>query len=131
MLQVNKFYDPRGGTERVLFDLEDGLRALGHEVGIFAGSHAGNRASAGPSWFVPERNYESPSFAERVGHAMGTLYDRGARNHLAQALDEFFRVRVASLRSLLGLGAKDHGKLGIIPHPLPHNIHRTVLARPD
>jgi glycosyltransferase involved in cell wall biosynthesis len=89
VLQVNKFYGPRGGTERVLFDLEDGLRQRGHEVGIFAGFHARNRPSVGPSWFVPERNYDSPSFAERVGHAMGTLYDRGARNHLAQALDEF------------------------------------------
>jgi polyphosphate kinase len=46
-------------------------------------------------------------------------------------LDEFFRVRVASLRSLLRLGAKDHGKLGINPHRLLHDIHRTVLAQQE
>ena len=34
ILQVNKFYGPRGGTERVLYDLEDGLRERGHEIGL-------------------------------------------------------------------------------------------------
>lgn len=89
ILQVNKFYDPRGGTERVLYDLEDGLRERGHEVGIFAGQHAANRHCAGPSWFVPERDYESPGLRERIDHAIATLYNHNARRHFAQALDEF------------------------------------------
>ncbi|MEX2048131.1 MAG: polyphosphate kinase 1 [Gemmatimonadota bacterium] len=46
-------------------------------------------------------------------------------------LDEFFRVRVASLRSLLRLGTGDASKLGISPHRLLHDIHRIVLAQQE
>jgi polyphosphate kinase len=41
-------------------------------------------------------------------------------------LDEYFRVRVASLRTLLRLGKGDVEKLGISPHRLLHDIHRIV-----
>jgi hypothetical protein len=46
-------------------------------------------------------------------------------------LDEYFRVRVASLRSLLRLGKGDKAKLGIDPHRLLHDIHRIVLAQQE
>lgn len=46
-------------------------------------------------------------------------------------LDEYFRVRVASLRTLLRLGKVDAGKLGIDPHRLLHDIHRIVLAQQE
>jgi len=46
-------------------------------------------------------------------------------------LDEYFRVRVASLRSLLRLGKDGHAKLGIDPHRLLHDIHRIVLAQQE
>lgn len=46
-------------------------------------------------------------------------------------LDEYFRVRVASLRSLLRLGKGDVDKLGIDPHRLLHEIHRLVLAQQE
>ena len=44
-------------------------------------------------------------------------------------LDEFFRVRVASLRHLLRIGKKDAGKLGFSPHRLLHDIHQTVMEQ--
>lgn len=89
VLQVNKFYDPRGGTERVLYDLEDGLREAGHEVGVFACAHPANRRSEGPIWLVDERDYAHPGLGDRVRHAVGTLYDLPARRQFATALDEF------------------------------------------
>ncbi|HKJ02106.1 MAG TPA: hypothetical protein VJ997_06615, partial [Longimicrobiales bacterium] len=46
-------------------------------------------------------------------------------------LDEYFRVRVASLRSLLRLGQADIDTLGISPHRLLHEIHRIVLAQQE
>jgi len=46
-------------------------------------------------------------------------------------LDEFFRVRVASLRSLLRLGKPAASKLGISPHRLLHDIHRIVVAQQE
>ena len=89
ILQVNKFYDPRGGTERVLFDLEDGLRERGHEVAVFACEHPDNRPSEWSRYFVPERDYESPGPLDRVRYAVGTVYDRGARKSFARLLDDF------------------------------------------
>jgi len=46
-------------------------------------------------------------------------------------LDEFFRVRVASLRSLLRLAADDHDELGVNPHRLLHDIHDTVVRQQE
>jgi len=46
-------------------------------------------------------------------------------------LDEYFRVRVASLRSLLRMGKGDTAKLGIDPHRLLHDIHRIVLDQQE
>lgn len=89
ILQVNKFYDPRGGTERVLYDLEDGLRERGHEVGVFAGEHERNRATDSPLWLVPERDYAHPTLRDRIGHAIGTVYDQRARRLFREALDAF------------------------------------------
>lgn len=89
VLQVNKFYDPRGGTERVLYDLEDGLRERGIEVGVFAGEDPRNRASEGPVWLVPGRDYSDRALRSRISHALGTLYDHDTRRRFAAALDEF------------------------------------------
>ena len=41
-------------------------------------------------------------------------------------LDEYFRVRVASLRALFRLKRTEEAKLGIDPHRLLHDIHRIV-----
>ena len=46
-------------------------------------------------------------------------------------LDEYFRVRVASLRTLLRLRKLDEAKLGIEPHRLLHDIHRIVLEQQE
>jgi polyphosphate kinase len=46
-------------------------------------------------------------------------------------LDEYFRVRVASLRALLRLHKTDEAKLGIDPHRLLHDIHRIVLDQQE
>lgn len=89
VLLANKFYDPRGGTERVLFDLEDGLRDRGHEVAVFACAHPENRATPWSRYFVPERDYTSRALGVRLRHAAGTLYDRQARLHFARLLDDF------------------------------------------
>ena len=46
-------------------------------------------------------------------------------------LDEYFRVRVASLRSLLRLGEEEGAELGFEPHRLLHEIHRIVLEQQE
>ncbi len=46
-------------------------------------------------------------------------------------LDEYFRVRVASLRTLLRMGKGAKAKLGIDPNRLLHEIHRIVLDQQE
>lgn len=46
-------------------------------------------------------------------------------------LDEFFRVRVASLRSLLRAGPRLTEGLDVSPHRLLHDIHRTAVRHID
>ena len=99
ILQVNKFYDPRGGTERVLFDLEDGLRARGHEVAVFACEHPDNRPSEWSRYFLGRRDYDRPGPVDRVRHALGTVYDVGARRAIGRLLDDF-RPDVAHLHNV-------------------------------
>ena len=89
VVQVNKFYDPRGGTERVLYDLEDGLVERGHDVAVFACAHPDNRPTDWSDYFVAERDYASTSPWTRLRHAAGTIYDRGARRAFARLLDDF------------------------------------------
>lgn len=89
ILLVNKFYDPRGGTERVLFDLEDGLRERGHTLGVFACAHPSNRETPSRAVFLPERDYENPGPLERLRHAAGTVYDVGAKRAFEHMLDDF------------------------------------------
>jgi polyphosphate kinase len=56
---------------------------------------------------------------------------KSAKRTLSSNLDEYFRVRVASLGSLLRLGKDGHKKLGIEPNRLLHDIHRIVLAQQE
>jgi polyphosphate kinase len=46
-------------------------------------------------------------------------------------LDEYFRVRVASLRTLLRLGQPDAEQMGTEPGRLLHDIHRLVLEQQE
>ena len=46
-------------------------------------------------------------------------------------LDEYFRVRVASLRTLLRVHKEEEANLGIEPHRLLHDIHRIVLDQQE
>jgi glycosyltransferase involved in cell wall biosynthesis len=89
ILLVNKFYDHRGGTERILFDLEAELRADGHDVAVFATRDERNLPTPWREYFAAGRDYENPTLGQRLSYAVATVYDRQARQSLARLLDEF------------------------------------------
>jgi glycosyltransferase involved in cell wall biosynthesis len=99
VLMVNKFYDLRGGAERVLFDLSEELRRRDHEVIPFATRDARNLPSAWSTWFAAHRNYDRPRLAERITQALGVIYDFGARRSLGALLDAV-RPDVAHLHNI-------------------------------
>jgi len=85
---VNKFYDRRGGTERVMFDLMDSLPEQGWEVIPFATQDARNESTRFAEYFPPSRDYDGDSAAHKLGLGVRAIYDREARRHLGRLLDE-------------------------------------------
>ncbi len=57
ILQINKYFYPRGGSEKIFFDTIAGLRARGHTVAEFSVANSHNRPSQYAKYFaspVPE-----------------------------------------------------------------------------
>lgn len=57
VLQINKFYYEKGGTERYLFSLSQSLEKRGHNVSHFSMRHPQNLESPFSDYFVGEKDY--------------------------------------------------------------------------
>lgn len=57
VLQINKFYYEKGGTERYLFSLSRSLEKRGHKVSHFSMRHPQNLESPFSDFFVGEKDY--------------------------------------------------------------------------
>jgi len=99
ILIVNKFYDLRGGTERVMFDLRDGLTARGHEVFPFSMRDARNEPSPWSRYFTPSRDYDAPGLITKLRQAWWTVHDQQARRCLEELLEQR-RPDVAHLHNI-------------------------------
>lgn len=88
ILLVNKYFYPRGGSERAFFDTADLLQAEGHDVSFFSMAHPLNRESATSGFFVSPVDYDHPgSPARQAGAAVRLLYSTEARRKLSRLLD--------------------------------------------
>ena len=99
ILMVNKFYDLRGGAERVMFNLRDGLLQRGHEVIPFAMADERNEATPWSEYFVPQRDYQATGLGVRIRQGLSTIHDPQARRHLEILLDRV-RPDVAHLHNI-------------------------------
>ena len=69
VLQVNKFFYAKGGTERYFFDVSQALLDRGHHVSYFSMQHPQNDESSDAEFFVRERRYDEgyvPSLRDGV-----------------------------------------------------------------
>jgi glycosyltransferase involved in cell wall biosynthesis len=57
VLQVNKFFYEKGGTERYFFSVSHALEKRGHAVTHFSMVHPGNRESPFAPFFVSQKSY--------------------------------------------------------------------------
>lgn len=85
ILQVNKFFYPRGGSETYLFSLMHGLIERGHSVIPFSMHHAQNLESPYSKYFVPERDFQHN---KTLSNAARALYSTEVAQALEKLLDE-------------------------------------------
>ncbi|MCK5618859.1 MAG: glycosyltransferase family 4 protein [Candidatus Krumholzibacteria bacterium] len=108
VLQINKFFWLKGGSERYFFMVSDELESRGHQVIQFSMEHPNNRPSPYADYFVSRKDYE----------------DSGpGRSALAQGFS-FIRSREAArnIRSLVRDHRPDVAHLHNIYHQLTPSI---------
>jgi glycosyltransferase involved in cell wall biosynthesis len=88
ILQVNKFFYVRGGSERYYFDLCDLLKERGHEVLHFSMAHERNLQSPQGTDFVSTVDLNAcDGPAARLRAASRILYSREARQKIGRVID--------------------------------------------
>jgi glycosyltransferase involved in cell wall biosynthesis len=89
ILQVNKFFYLRGGSERYFFDLCRLLKERGHEVMHFSMQHHRNQASGQQEYFVSEIDLNAlRGFHGRAEAALRVLYSSEAKSRISRLIDQ-------------------------------------------
>lgn len=89
ILQVNKFFYRKGGSEAYLFSLIGGLKGYGHSVAEFAMCDEKNHESDWSKFFVSPVNYETKRKVEKISVAGKIIYSIEAKKKISQVLDIF------------------------------------------
>ncbi len=89
ILQANKYFYLRGGSERYFFDLCGLLGERGHEIIHFSMAHPRNEVSRHARYFVSEIDFNAPMPPHRrLGAALRILYSSEARRKFGRLLDD-------------------------------------------
>ena len=89
ILQVNKFFYLRGGSERYFFDLCGLLEERGHEVLHFSMQHPRNRHSSQEPYFVSGIDLNAPmGVSEKVRAIFRILYSSEAKKKFGQLIED-------------------------------------------
>ncbi|MDH6358233.1 glycosyltransferase [Parabacteroides sp. PF5-9] len=89
ILNVNKFYYPRGGDCVAALSLEELLTQRGHEVATFSSMHPDNLPSKWSPYFAPEINFTSSGFNDRRRAVGRILFSRTVKKQFVRILDDF------------------------------------------
>jgi glycosyltransferase involved in cell wall biosynthesis len=89
ILQANKYFYLRGGSERYFFDLCRLLRERGHEIIHFSMAHPRNEVSDQARYFVSEIDLNAPMPPHRrLEAALRILYSNEAKRKFGRLLDD-------------------------------------------
>ncbi len=89
ILQVNKFFYLKGGSETYLFSLIDGLRSSGHVVAEFAMHDPKNKQSDWEGYFTSYVDYDTENLGKKIQFAGKIIYSFEARKKIDRLLDAF------------------------------------------
>ena len=131
ILQINKFFFLKGGTERYFFELSQLLESRGHEVIPFAMEHGANFPSPYSRYFVSRLDLDGagPALA-KLGTAARVVYSVESRRKL-RALLESARPDVAHLHNIAHqISPSIIGVLNKFGVPVVQTLHDYKLACP-
>lgn len=89
ILQVNKFFYLKGGSEAYLFSLIDGLKKSGRNVAEFAMHDPKNHQSDWSDFFTSPVDYDTTNLWKKIQFAGRIIYSVEARNKIGRLLDKF------------------------------------------
>jgi len=95
ILQINKFYYPKGGSERHFFELVDVLEKKGHEVIVFSTENKKNVKRRNKEYFISETKMSLGNFRR----GLNLFYNREAMRELKKIISEN-RPDVAHLHNI-------------------------------
>ncbi|MFH2059640.1 MAG: glycosyltransferase family 4 protein [Pseudomonadota bacterium] len=89
ILQVNKFFYRKGGSEAYLFSLIDGLKDHGIDVAEFSMQDLKNRHSDYEKYFVSNIDYDNKNLLEKIKIGCKIFYSIEARKKIGKLIDVY------------------------------------------
>ncbi|MCK9378861.1 MAG: glycosyltransferase [Candidatus Moranbacteria bacterium] len=100
ILEINKFYFPKGGADKHFLDVVSLLESAGHEVAVFSMKHPKNKKSKWEKYFVSLVGYTADySWAQRIKGIFRMFYSFEAKRKINKLLDDF-RPDVAHIHNV-------------------------------
>lgn len=100
ILQVNKFFYKKGGSEIYFFALRELLRQKGHEVMDFSMHHERNEVSRYQKYFIKPINFDGePGLMQKIKNSFHLLYSFEAARNLELLIKNEGRPDVAHLHN--------------------------------
>jgi len=89
ILQINKFFYLKGGSEAYLFSLINGLKKHGIEIAEFAMQDSRNHESIYQKFFVSPIDYETDKTYQKIKFVSKIIYSFEAKKKIAMLLNKF------------------------------------------
>lgn len=89
ILQVNKFYYPRGGADKYFLDLTRALKKAGQEVAVFSMDHPKNLPTPWSRYFVSRVSFNEDGLKNKLKIPGRVLYSREAKKKFARLIKDF------------------------------------------
>ncbi|MBN1799624.1 MAG: glycosyltransferase family 4 protein [Spirochaetales bacterium] len=90
ILMVNKFFWPKGGSERVFFEEAEFLKAKGHTLSFFSMHDKRNLPCDQNGYFIRHVNYEKfAGIKQELLKAAKLIYSVEAKHNIKRLLDDF------------------------------------------
>ena len=89
ILQVNKFYYPKGGADKYFLDLSSALEKAGHQVAAFSMKHENNLVSPFSSYFVSNIDFNNLKWWQAIKVPGRIIYSQEAKRKFKKLVNLF------------------------------------------